>query len=154
MAKKIVAGSAKASRRRARKRASTQLGRRREEFNFRGCTLEELQAMPLEELLELVTARARRSITRGLTEEHRKLLKQIVDEPTAVHKTHRREMLVFPQMVGTTVAIHNGKEYKEVLIQPEMVGHYLGEFALTRRFERHAGPGVGATRSSKFIPLK
>ena len=154
MAKKIVAGSAKASRRRARKRASTQLGRRREEFAYRGFSIEELQAMPLEDLLPLLTARARRTITRGLGDEHRKLLVSIMAEPTAVHKTHRREMLVFPQMVGKTVAIYNGKEYKEVLIQPEMVGHYLGEFALTRRFDKHAGPGVGATRSSKFIPLK
>jgi small subunit ribosomal protein S19 len=56
--------------------------------------------------------------------------------------------------VGKKVAIYNGKEFKEVEIKPEMIGHYLGEFAMTRRSVTHSGPGVGATRSSKFLPLK
>ena len=57
-------------------------------------------------------------------------------------------------MVGKKVAIHNGKEFKEVEIRAEMIGHFLGEFALTRKIVKHSGPGVGATRSSKFMPLK
>jgi len=69
-------------------------------------------------------------------------------------RTHRRDIVVLPEFVGKKVAIYNGKEYKVVEIIPEMIGHYLGEFALTRKFEKHSGPGVGATRSSKYMPLK
>jgi small subunit ribosomal protein S19 len=71
-----------------------------------------------------------------------------------VVKTHCRDVLVLPRHVGRRVAIHNGHEFREIEVRPEMIGHYYGEFALTRRFEKHSGPGVGATRSSKFMPLK
>jgi small subunit ribosomal protein S19 len=50
--------------------------------------------------------------------------------------------------------VHNGKEFSTVEIKPEMIGHALGEFALTRKIVAHSGLGVGATRSSKFMPLK
>jgi small subunit ribosomal protein S19 len=63
-------------------------------------------------------------------------------------------MIVLPEFVGRKIAVYNGKEFQEVLIQQEMIGHYLGEFALTRKPVKHTGPGVGATRSSKFMPLK
>jgi small subunit ribosomal protein S19 len=69
-------------------------------------------------------------------------------------RTHGRDILILPDHVGHRVAIHNGKEFKEIEVRPEMIGHYYGEFSLTRRFEKHSGPGVGATRSSKFMPLK
>nr|NIP35154.1 30S ribosomal protein S19 [Thermoplasmata archaeon]NIS12258.1 30S ribosomal protein S19 [Thermoplasmata archaeon]NIS20176.1 30S ribosomal protein S19 [Thermoplasmata archaeon]NIT77510.1 30S ribosomal protein S19 [Thermoplasmata archaeon]NIU49274.1 30S ribosomal protein S19 [Thermoplasmata archaeon] len=61
---------------------------------------------------------------------------------------------ILPLMIGKTVAVHNGKDFHEVSIQPEMVGRFLGEFALTRTEVKHTGPGVGATRSSKYLPLK
>jgi small subunit ribosomal protein S19 len=128
--------------------------RRKKEFMFRGYTMEELLAMPREEIIGLLPSRARRNLKRGLNEEQEKLLQKIKDEPGKVHRTHRRDMIVLPEMVGKKVAIHSGKEFKEVEIQPEMIGHYLGEFVLTRNFKAHAGPGVGATRSSKFLPLK
>ena len=57
-------------------------------------------------------------------------------------------------MVGKVIFVHNGKEFVRVEIKPEMIGHRLGEFAKTRKFEKHSGPGVGATRSSKYVPLK
>ena len=63
-------------------------------------------------------------------------------------------MVVFPDMVGAKVGIYNGKEFVQVEIQPEMMGHRLGEFSLTRKAPKHSGPGIGATRSSKFVPLK
>ena len=129
--------------------------RRKREFTLRGLTLEQLQALPLPELGKLLTARARRSIKRGFTDEQRSFLEKILvhpkDQPL---KTHVRDALVLPQHVGHRVAVHTGKEFKEVEVRPEMIGHYYGEFALTRRFEKHSGPGVGATRSSKFMPLK
>ena len=63
-------------------------------------------------------------------------------------------MIVLPQMVGKTIGIHNGQTFVQTEIKPEMIGHYLGEYAPTRRAVTHSGPGVGATRSSKFMPLK
>jgi small subunit ribosomal protein S19 len=56
--------------------------------------------------------------------------------------------------VGRRIAIYNGQHFVEIEIKPEMIGHYLGEFAVTRRGVTHSGPGVGATRSSKHVPLK
>ncbi len=126
----------------------------RREFRYRGYTLEELKRMSLEELLPLLPARARRSLKRGLNEEQRKAMERIIKGKKPVIRTHRRDIIILPQMVGRRVAVYNGKEFVEFEIKPEMIGHYLGEFALTRKEVKHSAPGVGATRSSKFLPLK
>ena len=129
--------------------------RRKREFTFRGQSLPALQAMSLEELGRILPARARRSIRRGFTDETRRFIERMQQTASdKVVRTHCRDALVFPAHVGRRVAIYNGKEYKEIEVRPEMIGHYYGEFALTRRFEKHSGPGVGATRSSKCMPLK
>ncbi len=129
--------------------------RRKREFSYRGKSLEELRAMSLEELAKILGARARRSIRRGFNDETSRFFERMGATPVEkVVRTHCRDALVLPAHVGRRVAIHTGKEFKEVEIRPEMIGHYYGEFALTRRFEKHSGPGVGATRSSKFMPLK
>lgn len=153
MAKEGKKGS-KASRRKARKKASKVLARRRKEFTYKGYTLPELQKMTHEELLPLLPSRARRKMKREIYEEQKKLLEKLKKEPDKVHRTHRRDMVILPEMVGKKIAIYFGKGFKEVEILPEMIGHYLGEFAQTRTFSKHAGPGVGATRSSKYMPLK
>jgi len=128
------------------------------EFRYRGYTLEELQNMTLDELAEVMPARIRRTLRRGLSPVNLKLLEKVrkykskgIDK---VIRTHRRDMPVLPEMVGARIAVHNGKEFVEVKIVPEMIGHYLGEFAMTNRIVRHGRPGKGATRSSKFVPLK
>jgi small subunit ribosomal protein S19 len=129
--------------------------RRKREFTFRGLTLPQLQALSLEEFARIAPSRARRSIRRGFNNETSQFLERMRTTPVdATIRTHCRDALVLPAHVGRKVAIHNGKEFKEIEIRPEMIGHYYGEFALTRRFEKHSGPGVGATRSSKFMPLK
>jgi small subunit ribosomal protein S19 len=129
--------------------------RRKREFTFRGLTLPQLQAMSLEEFAKVASSRARRSIRRGFNSETSLFFERMQTAPEGkVVRTHCRDALVLPAHVGRRVAIHNGKEFKEVEVRPEMVGHYYGEFSLTRRFEKHSGPGVGATRSSKFMPLK
>ncbi len=128
--------------------------RGRQKFTYRGHTMEELKDMSLAELKEVLPARARRSLDRGLNEGEKRLLDTIENKEKDVYRTHRREMIILPQFVGKRIAIHNGEEYKTVKIEPEMVGHYLGEFALTRKVVEHSGPGIGATRSSKYIPLK
>ncbi|WP_262180520.1 30S ribosomal protein S19 [Haloarcula laminariae] len=129
------------------------------DFTFRGHTLDELQDMELEEVAELLPARQRRSIERGLTEEKQKLLAKARDaeeEETANNpiRTHLRDMPVLPVMVDLTFAVHNGQEFERVRVEPEMLGHYLGEFQLTRSSVEHGQAGIGATRSSKFVPLK
>jgi small subunit ribosomal protein S19 len=129
--------------------------RKKKEFTLRGLSLPELKALSLEELSKVLGARARRSIRRGFNDAQRAFFEQLRGTPNDQPvRTHVRDALVLPDHVGHRVAVHNGHEFKEVEIRPEMIGHYYGEFALTRRFEKHSGPGVGATRSSKFMPLK
>jgi len=129
------------------------------EFTYRGHTLDELQALELDEVAELLPARQRRTILRGLSEEHQKLLAKAADkddEETANNpiRTHLRDMPIVPAFVGLTFAVYTGQSFERVEIQPEMIGHYLGEFQLTRNSVEHGQAGIGATRSSKFVPLK
>lgn len=140
--------------RRPRQKRAIESGKKKE-FLYRGHTLEELKAMPQEELLQLLPARMRRSIVRGMRDDHEHLLKRVgkTSEDTVL-RTHLRDMPILPQFVGRTFAVHNGKEFQRVDVAPDMIGHYLGEFALTRKSVKHTGPGVGATRGSKFMPLK
>jgi len=145
--------SAKSARRRKRKTRKLVMGRMKE-FSYRGYSLEELQKMSWDEFAELLPARARRTLKRGWDEERMKAVRKIINSDGKVVRTHRRDLIILPQFVGKRVAVHNGKEFIEVEIKPEMIGHYLGEFALTRKEVKHSGPGVGATRSSKFVPLK
>lgn len=151
---KTKMGGAKASRRKARKKKGGIQARRKKEFTYRGYTMEELLGMPFDELLSILPARVRRTFIRGLNEEQRTCFDKLKVAEDEVIRTHRRDVPIIPQFVGKKVAVYNGKEFREFEIKPEMIGHYLGEFALTRHDVKHSGPGVGATRSSKFLPLK
>jgi small subunit ribosomal protein S19 len=131
------------------------------EFRYRGYTLEELVAMPLDKLAEVLPARQRRTLKRGLKDSNRKFLEKIRRLKAAGEtgkrkpiKTHLRDMIILPEMVGMTIHVYNGKEYVPVEIRPEMIGHYLGEFAPTCKKVEHGEPGLKATRSSMFLPLK
>jgi small subunit ribosomal protein S19 len=129
------------------------------EFTYRGYDLDELQDMSLEEVAELLPARMRRSILRGLTVEQEKLLdkaqeKTKQESANSPIRTHLRDMPVLPSFVNKTFAVYNGNDFERVRIEPEMLGHYLGEFQLTRNSVEHGQAGIGATRSSKFVPLK
>ncbi|KDE55984.1 30S ribosomal protein S19 [Methanoculleus sp. MH98A] len=135
------------------KKTQKRMPRRREEFTYRGYSVADLQQMALSELLPLMPARARRKFDRGLSREHEKLLADLRSGDENI-RTHLRDMIIMPEMVGRTIEIHNGKEFQKVEIQPEAVFHYLGEFALTRRRVAHGSAGIGATRSSKYVPLK
>jgi small subunit ribosomal protein S19 len=152
--KKKKFSSAKAARRRSRKRKSTILARAKKEFTYQGLTVPELQELSVSEFAALVPSRVRRSIERGWTHGQEKLYNDIKGDKRKIYRTHERDAVILPLMIGKQVAIHNGREFREVTIQPEMIGHYLGEFALTRTEVKHTGPGVGATRSSKYLPLK
>lgn len=123
-------------------------------FSYRGHELEELKKMSIEEFSRLAKSRPRRTMKRGFTEPQKKLLEKIKENPKGFHKTHQRDMIIIPQMVGVKMGIHNGKEWVTVEITPEMIGHRLGEFALTRKRITHSTPGVGASRSSKHVSIK
>lgn len=134
----------------------------RKVFKYRGYTLEELQQMPLDNVIDLFPSRQRRSLKRGFLPRQKKVLEKIRTlkkegnkggRPQII-KTHCRDMIVLPEMVGLTFGIYSGKEFTEVTIQPEMMGCYFGEFAPTRKRVEHGDPGMGATRSSMFVPLK
>jgi small subunit ribosomal protein S19 len=146
-------GSAKAARRKMRKKKSQIQARRKKEFTFRGHTMDELLKMPFADIIELLPARARRTYIRGLNPEQESFIRRLRSSDGPV-RTHRREIPIIPEFVGKIVHVYNGKEFSPVEIKPEMIGHALGEFALTRKSVRHSGLGVGATRSSKFMPLK
>ena len=134
------------------KRRKVEAPRRKEEFSYRGHSPEELKDLELDRLAQLFPARQRRKLKRELTEDQKKLLQKIREGKTI--RTHQRDMIVLPEMFGTSIGVHDGKTFAIVEIMPEMIGHYLGEYALTRRRVAHGGPGVGATRSSRYVPLK
>jgi len=123
-------------------------------FSFRNRSLEDLQNMDIKEFSQLLKSRQRRALKRGLTEVQKKLLEKIKKYPKKFHRTRCREMIILPEMIGSKIGVHSGKEYVPLEIKPEMLGHRLGEFVLTRRGVKHSAPGFGATRSSKFVPLK
>ncbi len=128
------------------------------EFSYRGKSLEELTSMSTESLLELLPSRARRSLNRGVSAEKRKIL----EDARAIKegrlqgqiKTHARDMIVLPSMVGLTIGVHNGKEFIPLEVKPEMIGRYLGEFVITNKKVVHGTPGIGSSRSSLYVPLK
>jgi small subunit ribosomal protein S19 len=128
------------------------------EFKYRGYTVEQLQSMSLENFLSILPSRQRRSLNRGISDEKRKLLEKVRAAKNGklknVIKTHARDMVILPIMIGLTIHVHNGKEFVPVEIKPQMVGHYLGEFVITNKKVIHGTPGIGASRSSLYVPLK
>jgi small subunit ribosomal protein S19 len=128
------------------------------EFDYRGIPLDQLQNMSLEKLFELFPARARRSLTRGITDGKRKLIEEIKADKAGKSKnpikTHIRDLIVLPYMVGVTVNVFSGKEFVPVTITPQMIGHFVGEYVRTNKRVVHGAPGVGASRSSLYVPLK
>ncbi|MEK6916319.1 MAG: 30S ribosomal protein S19 [Nanoarchaeota archaeon] len=125
----------------------------KKEFTFRGMTLDEAKKLSLKEFMKHVPSRSRRSLERGFTDAQKILLEQLKTGKNSV-KTHCRDMVIIPEMIDRKIKVHNGKQFVEVLIQAEMLGHVLGEFSLTRGGVKHSAPGVGATRSSTGVSVK
>ncbi len=124
----------------------------KKDFMYRGKTWEEIEKLNMIEFAQLLPSRQRRSIKRGLPEQQKILLKKI--KKKNIIETHLRDMIIFPEMVGKRIKIHNGKTFTEVMIEKDMIGHYLGEFALTRGRVQHSAPGIGATRSSAALSVR
>merc|ERR1712023_560422 len=124
--------------------------------------LDKLLDMSNQDLMELFCARQRRKFSRGIKRKPITLLKKLRkakretaygEKPEAV-KTHLRNTVIVPEMIGSVVGVYNGKQFIQVEIKPEMIGHYLAEFSISYRPVAHGRPGIGATNSSRFIPLK
>jgi len=126
------------------------------EFLYRGHTIDELRALSMDEFIRLLPSRKRRSLRRGLSVEQRTVIEKLRSSPPDGKplRTHTRDLIILPEMVGRTLLVHNGTDFVEVRITEKMVGHYLGEFAVTNKPVRHGRPGIGASRSSMYIPLK
>ena len=134
-------------------------GQRR--FLYRGKNLDELKRMGMKEFIDLLPSRQRCSLLRGMPRRQKKFLHKLKKAKKAakegkdvVIRTHNRDMIVFPEFIGLTIGVHNGQQFILVKISPEHIGHYLGEFASTCKQVKHGSPGVGATKSSAFVPLK
>ena len=125
---------------------------------YRGKSLDELQQLPVSELLKLMPARQRRSMRRGLSDVQKALLELVRVAKAGQYKkkikTHLRDMPILPEMVGVTISVYSGKAFVPIEIKAEMIGHYLGEFVLTRREVKHSAPGMGATKSSSHLSVK
>ena len=124
------------------------------DFKYRGKTVEELQAMSMDEFIMMLPARMRRSLRRGLSNEQRIIVEKLRKDPGKPIRTHARDMIILPEMIGKSIQVHTGKEFKDVKITEKMVGHYIGEYAISINTVRHGRPGIGASRSSMYIPLK
>lgn len=134
----------------------------KKEFKYKGHTLEELMVMSMDALVDIMPSGMRRALRKGFTNQQKSLIMKVRETQRAVKagknvkpiRTHCRDMPIIPEMVGLDFMIYTGKEFVRVEVKPEMIGQYLGEFALTRKPVRHNAPGVGATRSSLFVPVK
>ena len=126
------------------------------DFLYRGLTEEELRTASMDEFIRMLPSRMRRSLRRGISERQRILIEKMrnwTPDKKPV-KTHARDLIILPEMIGKTVYVFNGQEFIEVRLDIKKVGHYLGEYAVTNKPVRHGRPGIGASRSSMYIPLK
>ncbi|GAA5813770.1 hypothetical protein MFLAVUS_007257 [Mucor flavus] len=130
-------------------------------FTYRGIDLDQLLDLSSEQFMELVHCRARRRFQRGLKRKPMGLIKKLRaakksaaagEKPECV-KTHLRNMIIVPEMIGSVIGVYNGKVFNQIEIKPEMTGHYLAEFSISYKPVKHGRPGIGATHSSKFVPL-
>ncbi|EGD80562.1 ribosomal protein S15 [Salpingoeca rosetta] len=159
----IFYANARSTHRRTAEMADVQKRKRAfRKFTFRGIEVEQLLDLSHDQLLDLLNCRARRKLKRGLKRKPLSLLKKLrkvkketpEGEKPAPVKTHLRNMIILPEMIGSIVGVYNGKTFNQVEIRTDMVGHYLGEFSISYKPVRHGRPGIGATNSSRFIPLK
>ena len=132
-------------------------------YSYRGVDLEDLVKLEREEFLEMLGSRQRRRLlAREVPHKYIRLYKkceatkkdlQIGEKPKMI-KTHLRNAIILPELVGCIVGVYNGKVFTPVEIKPDMIGYYLGEFSMTYKPIRHGKAGVGASKGSKATALK
>ncbi len=127
----------------------------KKEKNYRGKTVEELKKMDTREFAKLLKSRPRRAVLRNFNviEEFVKRSDIKISRGKQV-KTHDRSLVIVPALIGMTIGVHNGKEFTQIKVNEEMLGHRLGEFAGTRKHVKHGSAGVGATKSSASLSVK
>jgi len=125
------------------------------EVLFRGQNLEELKKLDTREFAKHLKSRARRAVLRNfdVIENFIKICEKRKAKRKPI-KTHKRDLVIVPAFVGLSIGVYNGKEFVSVKISEGMLGHRLGEFALTRRSVKHGAAGVGATKSSAKLSVK
>ena len=125
----------------------------KKELKWKGKSVDEVKGMDMKEFALLLPARQRRSLLRGLTESQQIFMKKLKKGEKNL-ETHCRDMIIIPDMLGSMIKVYTGKEFVPVNVEIDMLGHCLGEFALTRKNVQHSAPGIGATRSSAAISVK
>ena len=125
----------------------------KKELTWNGMKEDEVKLLDLKTFLQYIPSRQRRTLTRGFTDAQNTLLKNLERGKDNL-KTHCRDMIILPQMIGKTFRVYTGRDFAPITITMEMIGHYLGEFAHTRRLVSHSSAGVGATRSSKAVSAR
>jgi small subunit ribosomal protein S19 len=128
---------------------------KKKEFMYKGISLEELKKLDVREFAKLLPSRQRRFVLRNFQETENFLSRiKKKDSHKKKIKTHKRDLVVVPEMVGMTIQVYNGREFIPIEVRTEMLGHKLGEFALTRAKTSHTKSGVGATKGSKHKSKK
>lgn len=122
----------------------------KKEHIYRGQTLQHLKSLDVRESAKFLSSRSRRSVLRHF-DALEKFVKRCEKYSAKKKKirTHLRDIVIVPKLVGFTIAVYNGKTFQDVNILPEMIGHRLGEFAFTRTKVQHGAAGIGSTKSSK-----
>lgn len=125
------------------------------ELFYRGKTLEELKKLDVREIAKYLPSRSRRSVLRNfqVIENFIKRCEEKIARKKKI-RTHLRDIIVLPKLVGMTIGIYNGREFHDMLITYSMIGHRLGEFSLTRQKVQHGTPGIGSTKSSAGVQKK
>ena len=128
---------------------------KKKEFTYRGKSLEELKKLDVREFAKYLKSRSKRKVLRNF-QEIENFVERIKrkEEKNKSIRTHKRAMIITPQMIGKTIGVHNGKEFVEVQIMNEMIGHRLGEFSPTRSKVAHSKAGIGATKGTKHKSKK
>jgi small subunit ribosomal protein S19 len=122
----------------------------KKQFNFRGKTLDELKEIDVREFAKLLTSRQRRTVLRQFQkiEDFVNRAKVKLSKNKQI-RTHQRNLIIVPQMIGMRIQVYNGKEFLPVDVVGEMLGHFFGEFSLTRAKVKHGAAGIGSTKGSK-----
>lgn len=123
------------------------------EFMLRGKTVEEIKKMSLTEFAAIIPSRERRKLKRGFSDAEKVFIEHL-SKNKKEYKTHCRDIPILPTMIGKIIKVYSGKEFIPLTIIPEMLGHRLGEYVMTRKKVSHSAPGIGATRSSASLSVR
>lgn len=123
---------------------------KKKEFSYKSQSLEQLKKLEIREFAKLVHSRARRSLLRNFqdVENFVARAKKKIENGKQI-KTHKRDIIIVPELVGMKIQVHAGNKFTPIEITGEMLGHRLGEFSMTRSKVNHGKAGVGATKGSK-----